>query len=235
VFVLTFKAQSVLASLREIAKLAYTESLKPVPPIPRDGYARLAKYWDKVEVFNINKSIPESTLLRLTKNNLMMTYKSENSGRVHKTLDGSVCDMGKWIVDINMSRTRTIGNIHVWSLMYKLYGQHKVARLTLLHPHIQKGFELEGTDMFCGNCCLGSYADALNTYCQSYDIMNLVDLLKDYLTSCSEGGWYNPFMPWMPEDVQRKYCKCGRQRWASPNVGSCPNCGQNPPSPEATT
>jgi hypothetical protein len=225
------RAQRILSELPSIARVAYTADVKSIPPVTRTALNELMMFWDRVELLPIEDSTQEYAFLALTKHNLIMKYHSENTGRIHKSFDGLSIDMGRVVLELCYSvKEQMFPDIMNYELGFKVYGQ-QIAQLGYIHPHITRTNRTK-YGLFEGECCLGSYSQTINDFEESFNMMGLIRVMQDYLCSCSESGWYNNFMPWLPQSIKEKYCNCGRVLKSEDEF--CGGCGYRPPESEGT-
>lgn len=216
------EAKNVLASLPQLAELAYVSKLTPVQNISPSAVTTLMEFWDKVEVLPVDVHSDWCPVLRVTKNDLIMKFNGETFTRIHKSTDGMSVSLGKMCVEIALAQLGGVANIKRWVMDYNVYGTPKSG---YMHPHIQGRDRLhEASGLYEGSVCTGTYESAIKDMCARFDAVGMVHMWRDFLTSCSEGGWYVDFFAWLPVEISSKYCKCHRHLWEEKDV-SCPLCG----------
>lgn len=216
------EAKNVLACLPQLAELAYASKLTPVQSISPSAVEGLMQYWDKVEVLPVDVHSDWCPVLRVTKNDMVMKFNGETFHRVHKSTDGMSVSLGKMVVEIGLRKKGLVADITQWVMDYNVYG---TPRNGYMHPHIQSSNILhEASGLYKGSVCTGTYESAIKDMCARFDAIGMMHMWKDFLTSCSEGGWFVDFFAWLPEEVCSRYCKCHRHLWEEKDV-SCPLCG----------
>jgi len=209
-------AQTILSYIDTVARVAYGTTQKSAPSLKESQLDSLMKRWSRVDVFQapVETECIDKVKLRLTIDDLIMTYAREGTRGIHKSLDGTQVHLGKFVVDIGFNKKDVIKGVLAESyLTQQVYGTMKNTNISVLHPHIKRGDVCPfDKALYYGSCCLGTYSDALKQCAERGDIYGTAEIMWDYLTSCSEQGWYTHFMWWMPREEALKYCKCGRLR-----------------------
>lgn len=220
------RAMNLLSNINSVAECAYGSASKAAPQMSDVNIENLLKTWDKVEVMQGEASVHmDKLMLRVTKNNIVMKYNREGTRGVHASLDGIKVNIGKIMIELGYKgRTIIPGSLTEYRFTWNLYGNVPNKTCGFLHPHIQKCGSTEHMGMFMGSCCLGSYSGALDAKNKSSDVYGVLEIMYDYLTSCSESGWYIAFHPWLTEEVRNQYCSCLKMRFDEKNI-KCSSCG----------
>ena len=148
--------------------------------------------------------------------------------KMHKDLFGHVYSMGTYYVELDrIDRIPTnLDFLHVTGSSMGVRIGTRYMRNGLLHPHIDKNVCEDG--LFWGTPCWGSYSEKVTQACNTFDIVGFAYLIKDFLGSCSESGWYGSVNYWNSDEDT--YCTCGKMFIATEDdiaveCSSCSNRG----------
>lgn len=230
-------ARELLRQTEAVARIAYGVEVAAPPRVRPTQVDKLLERFDRVEVYSPaleQQRDPQLLLLRCVKEHLVMKYVSEKTGKVHPSLDGTSVDLGKMVIEIGMRPEEHIRGLKNYTMRFAIWGK-KHPRFSLMHPHIQTSTSnayAEDKTLSYASPCLGSYGTRLDEQVKKADVIGVMDTLWDYLTSCSENGWYNSFVPWLPADLQKQYCACGKLHWSETREPRCGSCGTSRPDPK---
>jgi len=95
---------------------------------------------------------------------------------LHKTLE---CPMGQYEVRCDMRP----GGIRI---QMRPYGQASLRFGDRYHPHVGSG----------DDPCWGTYSSRVDKVFKDYDIIGIVSLVLEFLSSCDRPGWYTSVLQW---------------------------------------
>lgn len=164
-------------------------------------------------------------VLRLKFPNVKIKFTPDKTpSKMHKDLFGKVYSMGDYIVDISVEQRvpSELQFLNVRTAQLSVRIGTRYIRRGLLHPHIDKSDCIDG--LWFGSPCWGSYQTAVQTACKAFDLMALVQLINNFLSSCSESGWYGSVNYWNTDTDT--YCACGREFIDTPDdqAVECTSC-----------
>ena len=221
------EAENIMSNLPSIAQIAYVNPLPKTASIAPSAMDKMNEFWDKIEVLQVNESQNWCPVLRVTKDHVVMKFNIETATRIARECDGMSVDLGKMCVEIGLMPSMN-ANIKCWVMSYAVYGTPKGE---LMHPHIRTTAAFHPTmpELIEGSVCTGSYEEAIREMCGKFDAIALVQLWKDFLTSCSESGWYADFFAWLPQETIKQFCRCHQYKWTKKEDEKCPKCGNLKP------